>query len=193
MHPQPRARWVVGVCARVFTAEAPDTSGIPHAMVLTAYSALSPATNSSCHRRLTDCMASHIPVGLSVPPRDLTPTTGARTTRLRRPQHCRSSRAPCLIAHKFDLALRPHAHTTPSRPPHPALHVRDDRDTSLLVRRDARKHAADLGCWAMARACGTMARRAISAWPACTICLSCNRQLKHWNASIRSRNMRSNG
>jgi len=31
----------------------------------TAYSALSPATNSSCHRRPADCMASHIPVGLS--------------------------------------------------------------------------------------------------------------------------------
>jgi hypothetical protein len=30
-------RFVVGVCTRVFTAEAPDTSGIPHAMVLTAY------------------------------------------------------------------------------------------------------------------------------------------------------------
>ena len=26
-----------GVCTRVFTAEAPETSGIPHAMVLTAY------------------------------------------------------------------------------------------------------------------------------------------------------------
>src|SRR5947209_20475267 len=34
MHPQPRARWVLVVCARVFTAEAPETSGIPHAMVL---------------------------------------------------------------------------------------------------------------------------------------------------------------
>ena len=30
------------------------------------------------------------------------------------------------------LALRSHAHTTPSRPPHPALHVRDDRDTPLV-------------------------------------------------------------
>jgi hypothetical protein len=34
MHPQPRVRFVVGVCTRVFTAEAPETSGIPHAMVL---------------------------------------------------------------------------------------------------------------------------------------------------------------
>src|ERR1035438_7651003 len=34
MHPQPRVRFGVGVCTRVFTAEAPETSGIPHAMVL---------------------------------------------------------------------------------------------------------------------------------------------------------------
>jgi hypothetical protein len=65
-------------------------------------------------------MASHIPVGLSVPPRDLTSATGARTTRFDRPHQCRSSRAPFSIAHEFDLALRPHAHTTSSRPPHPA-------------------------------------------------------------------------
>src|SRR6266567_5995498 len=76
-------------------------------------------------------MASHIPVGLSVPPRDLTPTTGARTTRLRRPQHCRSSRAPLSIAHE---SLRPAiscAHdivaSTASR-----TYVRDDRDTPLV-------------------------------------------------------------
>src|SRR5438034_11632032 len=91
---------------------------------------ISPATNSSCHRRPTDCMASHIPVGLSVPPRDLTPTTGARTTRLHRPHQCRSSR-PRRTAHEW---LRPAIHlacTTSSRPPHPALHVSDDRDTPL--------------------------------------------------------------
>ena len=34
MHPQPRVRFVVLVCTRVFTAEAPEPSGIPHAMVL---------------------------------------------------------------------------------------------------------------------------------------------------------------
>jgi hypothetical protein len=80
------------------------------------------ATKSSCHRHAADCMASHIPVGLSVPPRalSLAPTTGARTTRLHRTHQCRSSRAPLSIAHEFALALRPHAHTTSSRPPHPA-------------------------------------------------------------------------
>src|ERR1700722_17777442 len=40
MHPQPRVRFVVLVCTRVFTAEAPDTSGIPHAMVLRLIRAL---------------------------------------------------------------------------------------------------------------------------------------------------------
>src|SRR5450755_4196218 len=82
--------------------------------------ARTPATNSSCHRGPADCMAFHIPVGLSVPPRDLTPTTGARTTRFDRPQQCRASCTPLSIAHEFDLALRPHVHTTSSRPPHPA-------------------------------------------------------------------------
>jgi hypothetical protein len=60
------------------------------------------------------------PVGPIAPPRNLTPATGARTTRFDRPQQCRSSRAPLSIAHEFDLAPRPHAHTTSSRPPHPA-------------------------------------------------------------------------
>src|SRR5207247_811192 len=82
---------------------------------------ISPATNSSCHRRPTDCMASHIPVGLSVPPRDLTPTTGARTTRLHRPQQCRSSRAPLLIAHECDPPcdlMRTRHHRVHRIPPH---------------------------------------------------------------------------
>src|SRR5438034_7743744 len=81
---------------------------------------ISPATNSSCHRRPTDCTASHIPVGLSVPPRDLTPTTGARTTRLPRPQQRRSSRAPLSIAHELPRPATSCAHnivaSTASRP-----------------------------------------------------------------------------
>jgi len=36
--------------------------------------------------RSTDCMASHIPVGLSVPPRSLTPATGARNRNSYRPK-----------------------------------------------------------------------------------------------------------
>ena len=36
---------------RVVTTVAPEHPAFPHAMVLTAYVVLSPATNSSCHRR----------------------------------------------------------------------------------------------------------------------------------------------
>jgi hypothetical protein len=48
-HPQPRAQKVGST--RVSHHRYPGTPGIPCAMVLTAYSVLSPATNSSCHRR----------------------------------------------------------------------------------------------------------------------------------------------
>src|SRR3984885_15508000 len=61
MHPQPRVRFVVGVCTRVFTAEAPETSGIPHAMVLTAYLVLSPGTGLFCPRRSRDNPATLMP------------------------------------------------------------------------------------------------------------------------------------
>jgi hypothetical protein len=60
------------------------TPGLPCAMVLTVYSVLFPATNSSCHR--------HWRIGHVEPGRarntsaNLTPATGARTTRLCRPQ-----------------------------------------------------------------------------------------------------------
>jgi hypothetical protein len=47
-HPQPRAQSVGST--RVSHHRYPGTPGIPCAMVLTAYSVLSPATNSSCHR-----------------------------------------------------------------------------------------------------------------------------------------------
>jgi Prokaryotic E2 family E len=36
-HPQPRVRWGSEVCTRVFSAEASESSGIPHAMVATVY------------------------------------------------------------------------------------------------------------------------------------------------------------
>src|SRR6266567_1584033 len=76
-------------------------------------------------------MTHRTPVGPMVSPRGLASTTYARTTRLRRPQHCRSSRAPLSIAHE---SLRPAiscAHdivaSTASR-----TYVRDDRDTPLV-------------------------------------------------------------
>jgi hypothetical protein len=51
----------------------------------TAYSALSPATNSSCHRRWR-IKGSSNPVELDFASASLTPATGARTTRLHRTQ-----------------------------------------------------------------------------------------------------------
>ena len=39
-HPQPRVRWVVGVCTRVFTARSPGSPDIPHAMVYGLFRAL---------------------------------------------------------------------------------------------------------------------------------------------------------
>jgi hypothetical protein len=86
------------VCARVFTAEAPETSGIPHAMVLRFIRdlpgdefLLPPSLTNS--RRVRARLGRHASV-------NLTPTTGARTTRLHRPRQCRSSCAPLSIAHE---------------------------------------------------------------------------------------------
>src|SRR5437868_15155672 len=50
MHPQPRTQQKKRTS--VVTTGSPKQSGLPCAMVLTAYSALSTATNSSCHRHL---------------------------------------------------------------------------------------------------------------------------------------------
>jgi hypothetical protein len=72
---------------------------------LTAYGALFPETNSSClrHRRI-DGFAN--PVGLAKTSADLTPATGARTTRF-----CRTRTAPLVlrgsIAHSPKTSLRP--------------------------------------------------------------------------------------
>src|ERR1700681_1437906 len=49
LHPQPRAQSVV-THTSVVTTSSPEHPAFPHAMVLTAYFVLSPATNSSCHR-----------------------------------------------------------------------------------------------------------------------------------------------
>ena len=87
MHPQP-------VCSgskhTVVTTGSPVSAGIPCTMVLTAYSALSPATNSFCHRhRRIKGLAG--PGKAPKTSADLTPATGARTTRLHRPHQRRSS------------------------------------------------------------------------------------------------------
>jgi hypothetical protein len=73
------------------------------------------------------------------------------------------------------LAVREQTHSSGEspRPSHPASNVRDDRDTPLLRRRDAREHACDLPDAASAFHCDTLARRAICACLACENCPSC--------------------
>src|SRR6266851_3182510 len=96
----------------------------------TAYIALSPATNSSCHRRRR-INGFAKPGWVRKTSANLTPATGARTTRLHRtPQHRSSARSrsltsqssPCNHVHAPDAAA-----STASHP-----NVRDDRDTPLL-------------------------------------------------------------
>src|SRR6266446_627154 len=99
-------------------------------MVLTAYFVLSPATNSSCHRhpRIKGLYKARSGRLASA---NLTPATGARTTRLCRPLKRRSS---CTLADRSRGSSRPAiaiARPTLSRPPHPVPNVRDDRETPL--------------------------------------------------------------
>jgi hypothetical protein len=76
----------------------------------TAYNALSPVIELICHRRRT------------TPLRDLTPASGARTTRLRRTRHARSSSRACRV-HRI------------------SPHVRDDRDPPLVCRETREERA----------------------------------------------------
>src|SRR6266404_9656477 len=99
-------------------------------MVLTAYSVLSPATNSSCHRH-PQIKALSAPGRADLASANLTPATGAGTTRLCRPLKRRSS---CTLANRSRDSSRPAiaiARPTLSRPPHPVPNVRDDRETPL--------------------------------------------------------------
>ena len=99
MHPQPRARWVVKYAHEYSQRRHRITSGIPHAMVLTAYFALSPVTSSFLPPSPHGLKVSRARLGRLTPPQGLASATDARTTRLRRPQQCRSSCVP-IIAHE---------------------------------------------------------------------------------------------
>ena len=72
-------------------------------MVLTAYFVLSPATNSSCHRYPRIKVLSKARSG-RLASANLTPATGARTTRLCRPLKRRSS---CTLADRSRGSSRP--------------------------------------------------------------------------------------
>jgi hypothetical protein len=87
----------------VVTTVTPGSPGIPRAMVLTVSFALSSVTGLVCHRRQQKISSAN-----------LTPASG-------RQDHTTSPSAARALRHKRD-----------KRPPHPALNVRDDRETPLL-------------------------------------------------------------
>ncbi len=139
-HPRPVCESSVHT---VVTTGTPETPGIPCAMVLTAYAALSRATNSSCHpRRRIEGGAR--PGRARITSAGLTPATGARTTRFcrTRPAHrqgvssgmCTSAQVPakaeaapfvCAPGKRSQAflngtaALRHLSRPTLPRPPHP--------------------------------------------------------------------------
>src|SRR6266436_9658278 len=110
-----------------------------------AYTVLSPATNSSCHRHLRIKGLSKARSGRRASA-DLTPATGARTTRLRRPQQASFVCVPFVSSRAlFDPPCHPltspdAAASTASRPAFVTT-----RDPPLLSRRDIEGYAAGLG------------------------------------------------
>src|SRR6266567_8649768 len=91
------------VCARVFTAEAPETSGIPHAMVLRLIRDL-PGDEFLLPPSPRGLNGFTCPVGSTKPPRGLASATDARTTRLRRTLQRRSS---CAFADRSQAFTHP--------------------------------------------------------------------------------------
>ena len=83
VHPQPRVQ--CRIAHGLVTTGSPRTPGLPCAIVLTTYAAISPATNSSCHRHRRQC-GVYDPGRVRNTSADLTPATGARTTRFTRPR-----------------------------------------------------------------------------------------------------------
>ena len=103
-----RAWWVVNT--RVSHHGHTETSGIPRAMVLTVSFGLSPVTGLCCHRRQRGVSG---PLGLTSPFRKLDASVEASGP------------------HDFAVRCRAVRLSAHQRPPHPALNVRDDRETPL--------------------------------------------------------------
>jgi hypothetical protein len=84
------------------------TPGLPCAMVLTAYFALSSVTGLSCHRRQR-IKAHHDPVGRIAPPQDLTPASG-------RQDHTTSPSATSTVRLRAGCSLTDSIRTRPAIP-----------------------------------------------------------------------------
>src|SRR6478672_11851616 len=140
----------------VVTTVTPETPGTPRAMVLTAYSALSPVTGLSCHRRARIISANLTPASgrlvpafrssctLAAPPftnfgkqRALANSKNSSvafdlTFLVRtRGKLCRNFKSATLAPHDFAVRLKRYSSKALQRPPHPAPNVRDDRETPL--------------------------------------------------------------
>ena len=123
----PGARCTRGLVCKVAKKCAHEHTGSAEAVRhslrngFTAYAVLSPATNSSCHRRcrLDGCID---PVGSNSPPRSLAPATGVGTTRF-----CRTQPAPFVLravtAHRSKIrpAITLRADAIASTASHPAF------------------------------------------------------------------------
>jgi hypothetical protein len=96
------------------------TPGLPCAMVLTAYFALSPVTGLVCHRHPQETCKK-------LASRELDTSVG--------------------VSGPHDFAVRAQRHSSfdMPRPLHPAPNVRDDRETPLLWVRDRKRCRSDLG------------------------------------------------
>jgi hypothetical protein len=113
MHPQPRVQNGSEHTSIVTARSTGFHPAFPHAMVLTAYFVLSPATNSSCHRhRRIKVSLRPGPHGFAV--RISVVRQHAVRSLTSRSPPCHHMRAQCCRVHRI-----------PSR-------VRDDRDTPLL-------------------------------------------------------------
>jgi hypothetical protein len=120
------------------------TPGLPCAVVLRLM-ARSPRRRIPLASVIGELTVLRNPVGIAKTSTDLTPATGARTTRFCRTLQHLSSAAP-LIAHRPKPALQSvSAQRALPRPPHSLPNVRDDRDTPLLAGRNGRGCRADLG------------------------------------------------
>jgi hypothetical protein len=116
-------------------------------MVLTAYFVLSPVSEFFVVTVISGLRLVKARSGRRASA-NLTPATGARTTRLRRPRIAsfvsapfNRSQAPIIGSPPCQPVARP----TLPRPPHPAPYVRDDRDTPLCVGQDGEAYSFDLG------------------------------------------------
>jgi len=111
------AHGVVKMHTSIHSGRTGNHPASPHAMVLTAYAVLSPATNSSCHRRrrITTCPHPVGPTGL----RRLDTSNGCQDHTV-----LPSASAPVVLRARSPLtakaALRHQSRPTLPRPPHPA-------------------------------------------------------------------------